>query len=222
MDNKKNKRNDLMANSFMLLVVILMFIIFAFIALPEELSEKNVIDSSSIEIQSDWKETSTHPNRLPTYVWFIKISEGRERVENMISFDDFEKKFDDDELVRITYVVENRKVVFYGDEEISPTNIKLWKSVAVPQKKLNGIVLYSLPVVGENEIIYEEISINATCIKAIITLITIFLFVMIPYISFNIRDIYNKDYEKKEEDEEEEDEEKADEETFNESLFLLE
>ena len=176
-----------------------MFIFCAFVALPEIFSEKATTDSDPVEIQMEWEEVLFHPNRLPTYIWVIKVSEGRERVENIISFDDFNEKFDNDELVRVTYVVERNRVVFYGDEEISPTNIKLWRAVAIPQQKTNGgSVLFSEPTTSENGIIYKEFSTEIAFMKIIFAVITGFLFVMIPYMFYNIRGIYNKDYKNEE------------------------
>lgn len=206
MKEKRNRRSDLITSSAVLLVVALMFAFVAFMALPEILSEKAVIDSNPIEIHSEWDRLSTYPNRLPTYVWFLKVSETRDRVENPISYDDFKEKFSNDEIVRVGYVVRNEEVVFYGDEEISPTNIKLWKAVATPQQKLNGTVSFSNPTISESSVVYEELSIGTACMKMIFVVIAIFLFVMIPYMGYIIKKIYNdKDYEKEnnEEDSEE-------------------
>ena len=200
-----NKRNALIITSSALLVVILMFVAFALVALPETLSLEYSAESNPIEIKEEWTEIPSHPNRLPTYVWFVKVSETRNRVENIISYDEFKKKTDNNEIVRIAYVVEYNKVVFYGDEEISPTNIKFWKSVATPEQKFNGSVSFVEPTISESEIVYREHSSDIAWLQAIEVAITILFFAMILYMLYNIREIYNKDYEKEEEDEKEED-----------------
>lgn len=189
MEEKRNKRNDLISSSIILLIVAVMFFFCAFIALPEILSEKAMIDSNPIEIRSEWNEIPLHPNRLPTYVWVIKVSEGRERVENAVSFEDFKEKFNNNELVRVEYVIEHNKVVLYGDEEISPNNIKLWRAIAIPEPKTNGSVSFSEPTTGENSVIYKEFSVGTACMKMIFALITIFLFVIIIYMSRDIKRI---------------------------------
>lgn len=132
-----------------------------------------------------------------------------ERVENVISFDDFNKKFDNNELVRVEYVIEHYGVIVYGDEEISLANTKLWKTVVVPEQTLNGSVSFSRPETSEDGIVYKEFSNSIASMKIYFVAITIFLFVMIFYMLYTIKDIYNKDYEKmnEEEEEEEEDEE---------------
>lgn len=81
----KNKRNDIIVSSSIMIVIALMFAAMAFLVLPEILGEKTEIDSDPIKILPEWKELSEHPNRLPTYVWFVKVSEGREsRKRNII------------------------------------------------------------------------------------------------------------------------------------------
>ena len=195
MNEKRNKKRDLIFNGFMLLVVISMFAVFVTF-LPETLFLEDSTNSNPIEIRTEWNKLSAHPNRLPTYILFLKISETRDKVENMISYDDFKRKVDNNEIIRVEYVVEYNRVVLYGDEEISPTNIKFWKTIATPQQKFNGSVSFSEPTISENNIIFKEFSRENAWIKAINIIITVFLLAGIVFLSYNIKIIADdKDYE---------------------------
>ncbi|MEA2098162.1 MAG: hypothetical protein U9P70_03760 [Patescibacteria group bacterium] len=186
MKMSKEKGKDLIALFCMLLVTVGMF----FIVVIGITSEKAIINSDPIELREEWVELSAHPNRLPTYVWVVKVSEGRNRVENTISFDDFRKKFDNGKIVRVVYVVEHNKIVLYGDEELSPNNIKLWKSVANPeqQSKRDGSVSFSEPIRSENTVTYKGIIIGAVWLA----FIGVILFLVIVYIIYDIKKKYEE------------------------------
>lgn len=186
MKMSKEKGEDLIALFCMLLVTVGMF----FIVVIGITSEKAIINSDPIELREEWVELSAHPNRLPTYVWVVKVSEGRNRVENTISFDDFRKKFDNGKIVRVVYVVEHNKIVLYGDEELSPNNIKLWKSVANPeqQSKRDGSVSFSEPIRSENTVTYKGIIIGAVWLA----FIGVILFLVIVYIIYDIKKKYEE------------------------------
>ena len=193
------KKKDIIALSCVLLVVAAMFSVITFGILPEILSEKSITDSNPIEVREEWEELFSHPNRLPTYMWILKVSEGRDRAENTISFNDFNRKFDNGELVRVVYVVEYSKVVLYGDEEISPSNIKLWKSVATPEQKFNSSVSFTEPTRSEDGIVYEELSKENFWMKMIFVIMEISLFVIIIHMLYSIKKVYDKDYEETDE-----------------------
>ena len=199
MKEKGNKKNDLIGSSCTLLVVTLMFIYCAFVFMPEVLKQETFANSNPIEINSEWNELSSYPNRIATYIWFIKVAETTDRVENHISYDDFKEKFNNNEIVCVKYVVKYREVVFYGDEEISSTETKLWRAIATPEQKINGSS-FSNPTTSANSIIYDEYSHGIFWMKFIFGMITVVLFAIIIYMSHNIKKIVkNKDYEDKEE-----------------------
>lgn len=196
MTEKRNKRKDIIVSSCVLLIVAVMFFFCAFVLLPEVLTEKTFANSNPIEINSEWKELPSYPNRLATYMWFIKVSETTDRVENHILYNDFKEKFNNDEIVCVKYVVKYRGVVFYGDEEISSTETKLWRAVATPEQKINGSS-FSNPTTSANSVIYDEYSHGIFWMKFIFGMITIVLFIAIIYMSYNIKRIYDdEDYEK--------------------------